>query len=229
MQGNIIITGASGNLGKDVVKKLSDLGYRLHVTTGSHGNGSFDELPLVSAQSVDLTDVNAALAFVSDTIAKAGSVQAGIFLVGAYAPGNLKETNDDDIEKMMQLNFFTAFHLVKPLMTLFKEQGGGQFIFIGAKPALIAKQGAGNFAYALSKSMLFKMAEMINAEGESQNITATMIVPSTIDTPSNREAMPKADFTKWIPAADIAESIAFVLSETGKKMRQTVIKLYNQA
>ena len=229
MQENIIITGASGNLGKDVVQKLSDLGYHLHVTIGSHGKGAFDDLSLVNSQAVDLTDVNAASAFVSDTIAKAGQIQAGIFLVGAYAPGNLEETTDADIEKMMQLNFFTAFHLVKPLMTQFKEQGGGQFIFIGAKPALIAKQGAGNFAYALSKSMLFKMAEMINAEGESENITATMIVPSTIDTLTNREAMPEANFTKWIPTADIAESIAFVLSETGKKMRQTVIKLYNQA
>ncbi|WP_221390374.1 SDR family NAD(P)-dependent oxidoreductase [Dyadobacter sp. NIV53] len=229
MQENIIITGASGNLGKDVVQKLSGLGYRLFVTTGSHSTDIFNEFPDVYAQIVDLTDKDAASVFIADTIKYTGSVQAGIFLVGGYAPGKIAETDAADIEKMIQLNFFTAFHLVKPLMAQFKLQGGGQFVFIGARPALVAKQGAGNFAYALSKSMLFQMAEMINAEGESQNITATVIVPSTIDTPANRNEMPEADFTTWIPTTDIAEGIAFVLSKTGKKMRQTVIKLYNQA
>jgi NAD(P)-dependent dehydrogenase (short-subunit alcohol dehydrogenase family) len=73
------------------------------------------------------------------------------------------------------------------------------------------------------------MAEMINAAYEADGITATMIVPGTIDTPVNREAMPDADFRKWISAPDIAESIAFVLSETGKKLRQPVIKIYNQS
>lgn len=229
MQENIIITGASGNLGKDVVRKLLDSGYHLYVTLGSHNIDVFDNLPLVNSQSVDLTDVNAASAFISNTIEKAGAVQSAIFLAGGYAPGNIEETDFTAIEKMMQINFFTAFNLVKPLMVHFKEQGGGQFIFIGARPALVAKQGAGNFAYALSKSLIFKMAEMINAEGEADHITASVIVPSTIDTPTNREAMPEADFSKWIPTSDIAETIAFVLSETGKKMRQTIIKLYNKA
>lgn len=201
----------------------------MYVTLGPHNKGAFDELPLVNAQVIDLTDVTSSSTFATDVISKAGSVHAGVFLVGGYAPGSIETTKDEDIEKMIKLNFFTVFHLVKPLMTHFKEQGGGQFIFIGARPALIAKQGTGNFGYALSKSLLFKMAEMINAEGESHNITASVIVPSTIDTPTNREAMPDSDFTKWVPTQDIAESIAFILSETGKKMRQTVIKLYNEA
>ena len=228
-QQNIIISGASGNLGRDVVRKLADLGYGLNLTLGRHDAGTFNELPNVYAKVVDLLNTDAANEFVSDSITKSESIQAGIFLAGGYAPGSVSETNDEDIEKMIQINFLTAFHLVKPLMAHFEANGGGQFIFIGARPALIAKQGAGNFAYALSKSLVFKMAEMINAEGESKNITATVIVPSTIDTPTNRTAMPEADFTKWIPTTDIAEGIAFVLSETGKKMRQTVIKLYNQA
>ena len=227
-QQNVIISGASGNLGKDVVKKLADLGYGLNLALGRHDAGTFGELPDTFAQQVDLLNPDAAKQFVSDSIENHESIQAGIFLAGGYAPGVISETNDEDIEKMVQINFLTAFHLVKPLLAHFEANGGGQFIFIGARSALIAKQGAGNFAYALSKSLVFKMAEMINAEGESKNITATVIVPSTIDTPTNRTAMPEADFTKWIPTTDIAEGIAFVLSETGRKMRETIIKLYNQ-
>lgn len=229
MQKNLIISGAGGNLGKDVVRKLSELGYGLSVTLGPHDAKGFPELPQVKAQSVDLLDADASSDFVAKSIMSAGAIEAGIFLAGGYAPGSLAETDNSTIEKMLNINFFTAFNLVRPLMAHFEKHGGGQFIFIGARPALIAKQGAGNFAYALSKSLIFKMAEMINAEGESKNITATVIVPSTIDTPVNRKAMPDADFTKWIPTTDIAEGIAFVLSNTGKKMRQTVIKLYNEA
>ena len=228
MSKNIIISGASGGLGKDVVKKLSDLGNNLYVTFGSKNN-AFEGLENVNGQVVDLTNNEESLSFVNKTIEKAKNIQAGIFLVGAYAPGSLYETDDALLEKMFSLNFFTTFHLVKPLMEHFKAKGGGQFIFVGARPALEAGQGKGNFAYALSKSLLFKMAEFINAEGKPDNVTATVIVPSTIDTPANREAMPDADFGKWISAADIAESIAFILTESGQKLRETILKVYNNS
>lgn len=229
MSQNIIISGASGGLGKDVVKKLSSLGNHLFVTYGAKNAGLFDNDPNVNTTVVDLTDEQAALSFVNKTVAQAKSIQAGVFLVGGYAPGDLRHTDDQLLQKMFDLNFFTAFHLVKPLMDHFEGNGGGQFIFVGAKPALEAEQGKDNFAYALSKSLIFKMAEFINAAGKSKNITATVIVPSTIDTPANREAMPDADFTKWVAPADIAEGISFVLSEAGKKLREPVLKIYNQA
>jgi NAD(P)-dependent dehydrogenase (short-subunit alcohol dehydrogenase family) len=95
MQSNIVITGASGNLGKDVVRKLSDSGYKLYVTLGPHNKVFFDELPLVNAQVVDLTDVTSSSAFATDVISKAGSVHAGVFLVGGYAPGSIEATKDE--------------------------------------------------------------------------------------------------------------------------------------
>jgi len=227
MSKNIIVSGASGGLGKDVVNKLAGGENNLYVTFGSKRVDTFQDLENVTSQVVDLTDQDAAMNFVNATIEKAGTIQAGIFLAGGYAPGNLHATDDALLEKMFNINFFTAFHLVKPLMKHFETTGGGQFIFIGARPALEADQGKGNFAYALSKSLVFKMAEFINSEGKSKNITATVIVPSTIDTPLNREAMPDADFSKWVSGTDIAENIAFVLSESGAKLRETVLKVYN--
>jgi NAD(P)-dependent dehydrogenase (short-subunit alcohol dehydrogenase family) len=226
---NIIISGASGNLGQDVVRKLSTVDTHLFVTTGSHYKGEFDALSGVDNFRIDLLDSDASHSFVQKVIDQAGSIHAGVFLVGGYAPGGLAETNDEDLEKMIHLNFFTAFHLTKPLIAHFKKQGGGQLIFIGAKGAVSSNQGDANFAYTLSKSLLVKMADMINSEYESEGITATLIVPGIIDTPVNREAMPDADFDKWVPPTDIAESIAFILSGTGQKLRQPVIKIYNQS
>jgi NAD(P)-dependent dehydrogenase (short-subunit alcohol dehydrogenase family) len=227
MQKQIIISGASGNLGKEVVKKLSALGYGLHAPVREQSLSKLSSVPNIKCQVVDLSNAEDTDRFVKNTINETGGVQGGIFLAGGYASGKMSETSDANLEKMFSTNFLISFHLVKPLMEHFEATGGGQFIFIGARPALVAEQGVGNFAYALSKSLLFKMAEMINAAGKTKHITATVIVPSTIDTPDNRAAMPDADFTKWIPAPDMAESIAFILSETGQKMRETVIKLYN--
>lgn len=229
MENHVLISGATGNLGKDVVKKLTDLGYGLHINVRENKSFAYADLKNVKSYIADLTDPDQSDDFVTKAISTAGNVRAGIFLAGGFAVGKLAETNDGDIEKMIAMNFFTAFHLVKPLMAHFENQGGGQFIFIGARPTLVAEQGTGSFAYTLSKSLLFQMADMINAEGKSKNISASVIVPSIIDTPDNRAAMPAADFSKWIPGTDIAEAIAFILSDTGKKMRQTVIKLYNNA
>jgi NAD(P)-dependent dehydrogenase (short-subunit alcohol dehydrogenase family) len=227
MSRHIIISGASGNLGTEVVKRLSDTDNSLYLTLGSKRPDMFDKLENVSAETINLLDYEASLSYVNRVITKAKTVHAGIFLAGAFAMGTMDHTDDVLMEKMLGVNFFTTFHLVKPLMTHFEANGGGQFIFIGARPALEADQGKDSFAYTLSKSLLFKMAELINAEGKSKNITATVIVPSIIDTPPNREAMPDADFTKWIAPFDIAETIAFVLSKSGQKLREPVLKVYN--
>ncbi|CAG5069867.1 hypothetical protein DYBT9623_02604 [Dyadobacter sp. CECT 9623] len=229
MQKQIIISGATGNLGGEVLKKLSGLGYGLHINIRDSGKAKDFDQKTISTYPADLSDETQALGFVEDAIKKAGRINAGIFLAGGFAPGKLADTTPADIEKMITMNFSTAFNLVKPLKAHFEANGGGQLIFIGARPALVAAQGAGSFAYTLSKSLLFQMAEMINAEGKASNITASVVVPSIIDTPDNREAMPDSDFSKWISTADMAEGIAFILSETGGKMRETVLKLYNQA
>jgi NAD(P)-dependent dehydrogenase (short-subunit alcohol dehydrogenase family) len=229
MKGQLIVSGATGNLGKAVVAKLTELGYALHANMREGKSNAFDEHTDISTYKADLTDEAQSAAFVTDAIQKAGSIDAAILLAGGFAMGKLTETSAADIEKMIAMNFSTAFNLVKPLKKHFEEQGGGQFIFIGARPALIPEQGATSFAYTLSKTLLFKMAETINAEGKGKNITASVIVPSIIDTPDNRQAMPDADFSKWIPTEDIAESIAFLLSDTGRKMKEPVLKLYNQA
>lgn len=229
MKKQIIVSGATGNLGKVVVGKLTGLGYDLHINVRNSAKaGDFDPA-FVSAYEADLTNTDQAEKFVSNAISKAGRIHAGVFLAGGFAPGILEETSVQDIEKMISMNFFTAFNLIKPLKAHFELNGGGQIILVGARPALVPTQGAVSFAYTISKSLLFQMADMINAEGKKTDVSASVVVPSIIDTPDNREAMPEADFNTWISPEDMAEGIAFILSETGSKMRETVLKLYHKA
>ncbi|GAB3951954.1 3-oxoacyl-ACP reductase FabG [Spirosoma harenae] len=224
----VLITGASGGLGQDVVAYLHEQGYSILATVGSsrHQN-AFDHLPNVQTSVVNVVDEASVANFLDDH--KATSIQAAILLVGGFAMGNLQETGGALIQKMFDINFLSAFNLAKPLMARFEQQEGGQFILIGSRPALNAIEGKNVVAYALSKTLVFELANLINAEGKSKQITATVIVPSTIDTPTNREAMPDADASRWVPPQNLAEVIGFLLNDTGRMMRETVIKLYNQA
>ncbi|MEP7169524.1 MAG: short-chain dehydrogenase, partial [Bacteroidota bacterium] len=84
---------------------------------------------------------------------------------------------------------------------------GGKIILIGSEPGKDGSKAKGSVAYGFTKSLLFRLAELINAEGRDKNISAHVIIPTTMDTPQNRAAMPKADFSKWTTPEKVSEEI----------------------
>jgi NAD(P)-dependent dehydrogenase (short-subunit alcohol dehydrogenase family) len=226
---SIIITGANGNLGLSVVDRLLTDGYKIIASTGREGSGKLPSNENLLSSEVDLLDEEKSQQFVNQAIRRNPDLEAAILLVGGFAMGKLAETGREELDLMIGLNFFTAYNIVRPLLKYFLERKSGQFILVGSRPGLDAAAGKDFFAYSLSKAMIFKLAEFINAEGKDNNVTATVIVPSTIDTEANRKAMPGADFSKWVPAEKIADAISFSLSGTGKMVRESVIKIYNKS
>ena len=131
---------------------------------------------------------------------------------------------------MFALNFDTAYFVARPVFEqMLKQPNGGKIILIGSRPGLNPKDGKGSLAYALSKSLIFRLAEILNAEGSAKNVTASVIVPSTIDTEVNRKEMPDKDFTAWVKPEQIADAMLFICSEQGNPLRETVLKVYNRA
>ena len=227
---SIIITGANGNLGLSVVNRLLKDNYRLLAATGTVGAGNLPENEKIEQFEVDLMNEAEAAAFVKNSLQDHADIRAAVLLVGGFAMGKLAETSKADLDNMINLNFYTAFNIVRPLLAHFLGRPeGGQFILVGSRPGLNAADGKDFFAYSLSKAMIFKLAEFINAEGKDKSITATVIVPSTIDTETNRKAMPNADFSKWVPTENIADAISFALSDTGGMLRENIIKIYNRS
>jgi NAD(P)-dependent dehydrogenase (short-subunit alcohol dehydrogenase family) len=223
----IIITGANGNLGLVVTQHLISAGYQVIAVTGPGGAGQLPGHSRLYTVEVDLSDEQKTGRLVSSLTDQYPDIQAAVLLVGGFAMGALQQTSDGMMESMIRLNFYTAFHMVRPLFSYFEtKKDGGQFVLIGSRPALISSEGTSFFAYSMSKTMVVKLAEFINAEGTNKKITASVIVPTTIDTPANRKAMPEADFSKWIPPGSIAEAIAFCLSDTGRMMHDHVMKIY---
>ncbi len=230
---SIIVTGASGNMGQAVVKRFAHDGHKVYAVLGLGENSRLfsesKDAEKIDAQFLNLTDETVSEGYVKGIIAKDPAVETAICIVGGWQPGTLSETTGYEMDKMLKLNFTTAFNITKPLMEYFERQGRGQFIFVGARPAINPAEAKNQVAYALSKSLVFRLAEIINDQGKFKNIRASVIIPSVLDTPQNRAAMPDADKSDWVTPETAADTIAFILSDTGSKMRETVIKLYNEA
>lgn len=230
---SIIVTGAAGNMGQAVVKRFAQDGHKIYAALGLGENSkTFGESPHetnIHPQFLNLTDETVSEGYVKGIIAQDPEVDTAVCIVGGWQPGTIAETTMYEMDKMIKLNFATAFNIVKPLLEFFERKGRGQFVFIGARPAINPAEGKNQFAYALSKSLLFRMAEIINDQGKFKDIRASVVIPSLLDTPQNRAALPNAPAGEWVTPEVAAETISFLLSDTGENMRETVIKLYNNA
>lgn len=230
MKKNIIITGASGNLGKATVEKLVGEGHKLIVTVSPGKTlGYFENHTQVEIHTLDLANETDVSTFVEDVIKRYKHIDAALLLVGGYAGGNIKNTTGEALRKMYALNFETTYFLARPVFDQMLLQKHGHIVMVGAKPGLAAKDAKNSLAYGLSKSLIFELAEILNLEGSGNNVNTTVIVPSTIDTPANRKSMPDADFTAWVKPEEIAGMISFALSENASPLRETVLKVYGRA
>lgn len=222
MERNLIITGAAGNLGKAVVEKFKREGYKV-IATVLPGTGETVE-EADDVYEVDVTDEHAVKDFSNDYIMQYGEVDAICLLVGGFAMGDIEHTGLEDLDRMIKLNFYSAFNMVKNFLPLMKKADFGDFLFVGARPALQPEDAKNVVAYALSKRLVVELANYVAEDVKSTKIRAHVFVPSTIDTPANREAMPEADFTKWVGTAEIAEAMHYAVNNPS--LRNMTFKLY---
>ena len=226
----VIITGANGGLGTVVTSTFLAKNYKVIATVRKEDD--LKELPQhdnLQVEVLDLTDEEKTEAFVHKIIDQHKRIDGALLLVGGFAAGDIAATKSGDIKKQMALNFDTAYHITRPLFQHLMDQNNGKIVFIGSRPALQAGAGKNLIAYGLSKSLLFKLAEYLNAEAKGKNVTVSVIAPSTIDTEPNRKSMPDADFNKWVKPEALAEVLEFLISEKGRVLRETVLKVYNNA
>jgi len=225
-----IITGASGNIGQAVIQKFLAEGYNVVGTIVPNDPTPFviDDEKLEKVV-VDLMDEEDAEKFIQFVIAKYKTIDVVILTVGGFAMGKVLEAKTSDIRKQYQLNFETAYNVARPAFVQMLKQEAGRIFLIGSRPGLSAVNGKGMIAYALGKSLIFRLAELMNVEAAGTNVVTSVIVPSTIDTPQNRKSMPSADHDAWVKPATIASVIHFYCTEEAATLREPVIKLYNNA
>ncbi|MEI9807919.1 MAG: SDR family NAD(P)-dependent oxidoreductase [Bacteroidota bacterium] len=226
----IIVTGASGNLGQAVIKKfLSEGCYVIGTIVPNDPVAVTIKDKNFETAVADLTNEEASGQFVASVIEKHGQVDAAILTVGGFAMGKIAETKTADIAKQYKLNFETAYNTARPVFNQMLKQQAGRIFMIGSRPGSDMHNSKGMVAYGLAKSLIFRLAELMNDEAKGSNVVTSVIVPSTIDTPQNRQSMPDADFNKWIKAGEIADVIYFYCSEEGAVIREPLIKVYNNS
>lgn len=226
----ILITGANGNLGAVTVQHFLNAGYKVIAVARSGSELGFArDNANFELHQVDLADENAASLFMQEAISLYGTIHSALFLAGGFAMGGVNKTQGADIKKMISLNFETAFYLSKILFQHMLQNNYGRLVFVGARAALKAEQGRSTVAYTLSKSLLLNYAEILNAEAKGKNVTASVIVPGTIDTKANREAMPDADHSKWVSPEAIAGVMEFICSDRSLPVREGIYKVYGEA
>lgn len=226
----VIITGANGNLGSATVKHFLEEGHTVIAVDGKSDHLAFaGDNKQFEFRSVNLAHETETASFVKDIAGKYKKIDAGLMLVGGFAAGNIASASAGDIQKQFSLNFETAYFVARPLLDHMQQHGFGRLVFIGARPAINPAQGKDLVAYALAKSLLFKLAEFINEENKGKNITASVVVPSTIDTAINRSSMPGANPDNWVKPEQLANVLEFICNDKGAPLREAIYKVYNNS
>lgn len=226
----VIVTGASGNMGQAVVKKFLATGYHVIGTVIPNDPVPLDiDDPNWEKSVVDLLNADDAEKLVQEVNDKYQAIDVLVCTVGGFAMGDIADTAFADINKQIRLNVETAYNTVRPAFKQMMQQGSGRIFLVGSKPGLSAGLSKGMVAYGLAKSLIFRLAELLNDEAKGLNVVTSVLVPGTIDTPQNRISMPDADFENWISPEAIADVISFYCTDTASVLRKPVIKLYNNA
>ncbi len=223
-----IVTGASGNLGHAVVKRFISGGYTV-IGTEEDSHKELDFGDAFEKAVIDLTSEADSAAFVDSVIEKYQNINAAVLTVGGFAMGKVADTSIADMQKQYKLNFETAYNVARPVFVQMMKQNSGRIFLIGSRAGMNSKDGQSSVAYSLSKSLIFRLAEILNLEAKGNNVVTSVVVPSTIDTPQNRKSMPEADFSKWVKADEIAEVIFRYTLPESAVLRDPIIKTFGNA
>src|SRR6201995_1249829 len=205
----IVVTGALGALGKVVTEVAQARGAR--VAAVDHAPTQVPATPTrLELGGVDLTDPAQARKAIDAPAAHFGKLDALVNIAGGFAFETVAEGDPKTWQRMYALNVLTALNASQAAIPHLTASGHGRIVNVGSMGALQA--GAGMGPYAASKAGVHRLTETMAAEFKGK-ITVNAVLPSTIDTPTNRRDMPKADFAKWVRPQELTEVILFLVSD----------------
>jgi NAD(P)-dependent dehydrogenase (short-subunit alcohol dehydrogenase family) len=178
--------------------------------------------------NVDVTDEAAVAKLIDGIVERHGRLDCLVNAVGGYAGGvKLWEMEAKAFEQQLALNLRSGFVLAKAAARVMVKQGSGAIVNVASKAAV--EHAAGASAYAASKAAAVAMIDSLAADLKGTGVRANSIMPSIIDTPANRKAMPKADFAKWPKPEEIARVILFLCSDEAKLIQGAAVPVYGDS
>jgi NAD(P)-dependent dehydrogenase (short-subunit alcohol dehydrogenase family) len=221
---HVVVTGAGGGLGPAVVDALLAAGATLHLPSRERNAGAPRRDRVVAADGVDLTDEAAVRSF----YASRPPLWASIHVAGGFRAAPLLETTLADLRGQLELNLTTAFLCCREAARNMRAgRAGGRIVNVGSRSA-VAPAG-GTVAYTVAKAGVAALTKALADELGDDRILVNAVLPSTIDTPANRAAMPSADPARWPKPAEIAAAIAWLVSPANAVTSGALVPVYGRA
>ena len=230
------ITGGTGAIGRVVVGRFLDSGYRVGVAYRSESEwASLSAAHAREAGSGALVGVaadvvrNDSMKDAVDRIARSlGGLRVLVHVAGGYAGGTSVEALEEDaLRNMMELNLHSAFWAAKHVIPHAKRAGTGRLLFVSSRGSVVYYPGAA--PYAAAKAGLNALVGTLARELLASGVTANAVMPSMVDTPANRKEMPNADPASWVQPGEIAELLLYLASDRASATSGALIPIYGRA
>jgi NAD(P)-dependent dehydrogenase (short-subunit alcohol dehydrogenase family) len=230
MNGSVIVTGGTGGLGRAVLSRLLDDGWRVVAPwLAAHEVEGIERRPGLELIEADLFDGDAVAAVAALGTAAPDQPLLGLVnLVGGFAAGaRVHETPVEEFERQFRLNLRPTYLMTAAVLPSMLATGTGSIVCVGTRAALQPFSGAAG--YVSSKAAVIAFAQAVAVEYRQDGLRCNAILPSVIDTPGNRAANPDADFSRWVTPTKIAGLIAYLLSEDSEPTSGAAIPVYGRA
>jgi NAD(P)-dependent dehydrogenase (short-subunit alcohol dehydrogenase family) len=227
---HVVITGGTGALGAAIAQILLDAGATIHIP--AHRAPDPAKFPLAKhdrvhiTPDIDLADEQAVQSFYQSL----PSLYASIHSAGGFTFAPIAQTSLAAFREMFDTNTVTAFLCSREAVRKIRatpNSPGGRIVNVAAKPALIPTPNLA--AYSASKAAVANLTCSLAEELAPEKIYLNAVLPSIMDTPANRKAMPGADYTKWPNVEEVAATIAFLASPQNQVTRGALVPVYGQS
>ena len=219
----IVVLGGTGGLGHEVTARFRDDGASV-VVADARAPREDRRHEGVEYVTVDVLDE----ASVAAAFATSPPPRAIVNLIGGYTPPQpLSGLDVSLLRQQLELNLVTAAIVTKHAIPVLAAQDGGALVHVSSRVAM--EKGKNGFAYSVSKLGVVRLVEAAAAEGREQGVRVNCIMPSIIDTPANRAAMPDAKHHKWPKPSQLAAVLAFLVSDEAILISGAAIPVYGRA
>ncbi|OYW88415.1 MAG: NAD-dependent oxidoreductase [Sphingobium sp. 32-64-5] len=218
MAGAFIVAGGFGVLGRAICAELEERGHRVAVIDLAPAPAGTDT---IAAGGVDLADEAAVAAAYRDVVARLGGLDGVVNVAGGFLWETVADGSIESWDRMYRMNVRTAAISCRTALSHLRD--GGAIVNVGAAAA--AKVAAGMAPYAASKAGVMALTEGLAEEVLGRRIRVNAVLPTVLDTPTNRKDMPDADFSTWVQPAAAARAIAFLLSPDAASVTGTGLRL----